>query len=256
MYRRFLCSLAAAMMAGILAGSGQYWWMAAIGFFVAAALNYKYRKERLQMTVRSGMLLAVFCLGMVRFESQTDHLLISKQIPAETSVKIQGRISKKELKEDSFAYYLKDTRITGKRKTVWPGKLVLVVEKDDCPVGSMIQAETVMRQLRKATNQGAFDEENYQHSLGVSAVLYAEKAVVTREPVLTPGEALFQMKKRIRDFYKETLNEKDAGILSAMVLGDKSLMEAELKQMYTDTGISHILAVSGVQTLFLAHMWL
>lgn len=246
MYRRFLCSLAVAMTAGILAGAGQRWWMAAAGIFTAAALNYKYRKERLQMTVRSGMLLAFFCLGLLRFESQGEQFLAAKGIPEDTPVKVEGRITKKELKEDSCAYYLNDVWIMGAGKKARPGKAVLVVEKDECPVGSRIQAQTKMRRFRRASNEGAFDEESYQHSLGVAAVLYGDRAKILEEPEFELKERLFQLKNKIRTFYKETLNEKDAGILSAMVLGDKSLMEDELKQMYTDTGISHILAVSGL----------
>ena len=42
---------------------------------------------------------------------------------------------------------------------------------------------------------------------------------------------------------------KDGGVLSAMILGEKSGLDAEVKSLYQIAGISHILAISGVKTL-------
>ena len=42
---------------------------------------------------------------------------------------------------------------------------------------------------------------------------------------------------------------RTAGIVSAMVLGDKSGLSDEVKQLYQENGIAHVLAISGVKTL-------
>lgn len=41
-------------------------------------------------------------------------------------------------------------------------------------------------------------------------------------------------------------DEKTAGIVSAMVLGDKSGLSDEVKQLYQENGIAHVLAISGL----------
>lgn len=44
-------------------------------------------------------------------------------------------------------------------------------------------------------------------------------------------------------------DETTAGVLSSMLLGDKSYLDDEIKDLYQVSGISHILAISGVKTL-------
>lgn len=40
-----------------------------------------------------------------------------------------------------------------------------------------------------------------------------------------------------------------SGVLEAMLLGNKTDLEAETKSLYQKSGISHLLAISGVKTL-------
>ena len=42
------------------------------------------------------------------------------------------------------------------------------------------------------------------------------------------------------------MGAETAGVLSTMVLGDRQLLEPEIKSLYQKTGISHILAISGL----------
>ena len=39
---------------------------------------------------------------------------------------------------------------------------------------------------------------------------------------------------------------KNGGILAAMVLGEKAGMDSEVKELYQKSGISHLLAISGL----------
>ena len=39
---------------------------------------------------------------------------------------------------------------------------------------------------------------------------------------------------------------EDGAVLSAMILGEKSGLDVEVKSLYQKAGISHILAISGV----------
>ena len=46
--------------------------------------------------------------------------------------------------------------------------------------------------------------------------------------------------------------EREAGTVSAMLLGDKSMLDEEVKELYRENGMSHLLAISGVKTQNLA----
>ena len=61
---------------------------------------------------------------------------------------------------------------------------------------------------------------------------------------------LFQKLYELRSFlgsYVETITGKEeAGLLQAMLLGEKSGLKKEQKELYQSGGISHILAISGL----------
>ena len=46
--------------------------------------------------------------------------------------------------------------------------------------------------------------------------------------------------------FEHCLGKKNGGILAAMVLGEKAGMDPEVKELYQKSGISHLLAISGV----------
>ena len=47
------------------------------------------------------------------------------------------------------------------------------------------------------------------------------------------------------------MGEKEGTALAAMMLGEKSGMDAEVKSLYQASGIGHILAISGLHLSFL-----
>lgn len=252
MHRRFICAAAAAFIAGILAASAVPEWMPAAGLITAVAMNIRYRRQRLRMIARSGILLAFFILGMCRFQFQEERMNSMYQIDEEQAVTVQGRIGKKEQKENGYAYELRQASIIDQSGTVIkPGKISVVLQQGNYVHGAVLQVPCQMSYLRTPRNEGGFDQKKYQNSLGISAVLYADYAQIIYEPEKSLKESLFMLRSRIRDFYSEYLNEKDAGLMSAMILGDKSLMEEKISDLYTDAGISHILAVSGLHISFL-----
>ncbi len=59
-------------------------------------------------------------------------------------------------------------------------------------------------------------------------------------------EKLFIFRERIKEVYKANLPEKEAGILQALILGDKGELSPEIKDLYMQAGISHILSLSGL----------
>ena len=54
------------------------------------------------------------------------------------------------------------------------------------------------------------------------------------------------VKKHCTGIFDATLSEHDSGIYKAVILGDKSDMDTEIRDLYQDAGIAHLLAVSGL----------
>ena len=98
----------------------------------------------------------------------------------------------------------------------------------------------------KATNPGQFDYSLYLKSQGISSSEEYER----RKNGAGPDEPLFYGLQCFRStceaVFDSCLNETDAGVYKAVVLGNKSDMDVRVRDLYQDAGIAHLLAVSGL----------
>lgn len=59
-------------------------------------------------------------------------------------------------------------------------------------------------------------------------------------------EALYQLKCRLKARLYRIFPEKEAAVMSALLLGDKKDLDSELKDLYKRNGILHILSISSL----------
>ena len=113
----------------------------------------------------------------------------------------------------------------------------------------------------KPTNPGLFDYSLYLKSLDISSRAEYEAyrnnsgtkssskswndniLAADTPPIICMLNAV---KKHCTGIFDATLSEHDSGIYKAVILGDKSDMDTEIRDLYQDAGIAHLLAVSGL----------
>lgn len=98
-------------------------------------------------------------------------------------------------------------------------------------------------------NPGDFDYAAYLLTHHISGTLYAEPG---RWDILshTSGNdwhaRLLRFRQTLITQYFSQLEFKEAAILSALTLGDKAYLDNDIREAFTETGTSHILALSGL----------
>ena len=96
-------------------------------------------------------------------------------------------------------------------------------------------------------NPGQFDADAYYKNEGYTGILDAKDIrLVKEEESFSPDIYLHRLNLAISDKYKKILGDKNAGSLSAMVLGDKRGLDEEIKELYQKNSISHLLSISGL----------
>lgn len=113
-------------------------------------------------------------------------------------------------------------------------------------VGKRITVEGKLELFSQARNPGEFDYRLYYRGLKLCCRLRADRA-----EICGGRPSLFQTQvSRFRAFAKKALKElcrgEDAGIFCAVLLGDKSELSDDISDLFGDSGIAHILAVSGL----------
>lgn len=103
-----------------------------------------------------------------------------------------------------------------------------------------------LKAIERPTNPGQFDSKTYYNSLGIHYQFFGEELVRKRESPLSIYRLAGLAREKIDAAYQKILSEREYGILKAMFLGDKTDLSKEQKELYLDSGVAHLLAVSGL----------
>ncbi len=130
----------------------------------------------------------------------------------------------------------------------WHNRLVRVqLQGETTPkVGNRLAFSTHINEKKSKSFPGDFDYEHYLLLHGVSGSAYT---VFWREISTTHTDwrtQLLHWREQLLSQYGDFFKDKDLAILSALTLGDKSQLESDTRQLFSDTGTSHVLALSGL----------
>lgn len=164
-------------------------------------------------------------------------------IPSGEMLTITGTVTKREQKEERQVYYLKNClcKQTDSKISI----LAYLPIGDSYPIGCKLSIYGTIYQLNTASNPGQFDANSYYQSQGVLYTFQTEAVLNAKG-----GHALPEYLACLREYFGEKIrnlySERDAGILKAVLLGDKSSLREEDQLLYQKNGISHLLAISGL----------
>ena len=118
---------------------------------------------------------------------------------------------------------------------------------DDYPLGSSLTLNGKISIIKKATNPGEFDARRYYLARGYEYCIF-DPAIKACTDGSFVGEMLFRLKEKGCNILLSEVGEKYGGVLCGILFGNKNHLSPELKDLFTDGGIAHILAISGVKT--------
>jgi len=109
--------------------------------------------------------------------------------------------------------------------------------------------KTNFQECNRATNPGEFDAANYWRSKGVRYQGFGANQQVSLLESVPLGWfdlLLDVVRKYSSDMLERWIGSSDAPLLKALLLGDKSDLDVEIKRIFMNTGAMHMLAVSGM----------
>lgn len=158
---------------------------------------------------------------------------------------IQGKIIQKESKEDSFLYDLKDCQMQLDSDN-YVCKRILVSHKTEYSIGEILCMKAKIKTFALPANEGNYNEREYYRSLNIDFLAEGEEVLSVHGKKSWIRETLYECKERMKESYQKAMPDADAGVLTAMTLGDKSLMDKERRKLYQNAGISHFYSISGL----------
>lgn len=102
-----------------------------------------------------------------------------------------------------------------------------------------------------AVRTGRLSSDMYYLGDGIDISVYAEDIISTGERYDGIGALMYSLNRSIRNIVYEYCDD-GAGLVSALFLGNKSDLPESVKSDFSHTGVSHIVAISGMHVMIAA----
>ena len=195
---------------------------------------------------------SAFLLGMLHMQKEENfrNRYLSK-VEDDSYAVVWGEIKKVEQTEYSFRLILSDCYISLNEEVMPCNDVMVYTSSNHFHVGEIHKIIGKINRFSKARNEGNFDSRMYYESQKIDLSMQEETSVLLDKNVCWIRDGLLSLKARWQQVYDYCMEEKSAGFYTAMVLGDRNGLEAELKDLFQIGGISHILAISGLHVSIL-----
>lgn len=195
---------------------------------------------------------------------------------AEQKVDVTGKVYKIQSTGKGFHIYLKDVEIEpykiresiediykkGKQQVYKAERFLIYSENvTNIKIGNQLFVRGKFSQFDVARNPGNFDSKKYYMSLGIFGKVNAQEIKSLNKRYSPIRHHLYLLKIKIAKQLEEICGNNYQGIsgvlnnkweiYSAMLLGDKTNIDPQTKELYSISGIAHILSISGLHITFI-----
>lgn len=134
------------------------------------------------------------------------------------------------------------------------GSIVVYFRKDNSlqqlRYGSVLVFKKTLKSIKNSGNPGAFDYERYTRFRGIARQVYllpGEYIVLPRQKEQLLQHWLLAARQQVLRIIRNYIpGEKEAGLAEALLLGYKDDLDKTLVQSYSNTGVVHVIAISGM----------
>lgn len=190
------------------------------------------------------------CFGWI-YSSQYNHhhplpeTVLNQESILKLRVKETYRSSEKYRK-----YKVEIQRIDSLNYTNNYSLLYLKKETPELAADEVVWIRSKIQHPQKALNPHQFDYSKFLKRRKIHSAIFAESVLFTEETKTSIAHFCSKLKRNIYNQLLENGYSKQvADQVGAMLLGDRTEMDAEVEDSYRKTGVVHILAISGLHVM-------
>jgi competence protein ComEC len=245
-------------VAGFIGPLSNHWlilfiWSVCGGCLFLSLFKYNPRYQYLSSIV-IGVL--IFAAGMIRFsqfnKSHFPDGILTQPVDGEGFVKVV-----QVLKNKDFSASLKCERIflasrNDPEQNVIDDKYILVFARSNETFhyfpGDFLTVKGKLSAIGEPLNPYGFDAKKYYKTIGIRHQIYCREGDVqqdtTFEKSISRLAAMWQLS--LSALVKNNISEPPAQLTNALVWGDRSDMDNDVRDAFADSGAMHVLSVSGM----------
>ncbi|MBQ3408073.1 MAG: DNA internalization-related competence protein ComEC/Rec2 [Clostridia bacterium] len=168
---------------------------------------------------------------------------------------VTGEIVKITDENDGTIVELKAKKIN-KKRVIFNIKFNIYVKKIDknTEVGDKVIVTGEQIVQNSAKNEGTFNYKKYLQSKCIFGTIKSESITKTNESKNIVANTINRIRENIKLNIKTFIPDKCIGLCIALVVGDKNNIDEKISQAFSDAGLSHIIAISGMHTVYVAYI--
>lgn len=157
-----------------------------------------------------------------------------------------GKVSKTIESENSTQLYIECAKVTDESGRSTRTGIVCHTQDNGYIKGDEVTFSSTLNRISTPDNPGEFNASQYYAGFNIFYQGYPKQVEITRKCENLWIRGIFLLKEKLKDTYLQIGDEKEAGVCISIVLGEKTRLENQLKKLFQENGISHILAISGL----------
>jgi competence protein ComEC len=140
------------------------------------------------------------------------------------------------------------------------GKIILYLKKDSAgQTGSLSQSlaygtqiifETPLQEIKNSGNPGGFDYKRYSLFQGITHQVFlkpGEFGILEMKDQNPLKTFLYSVRQKVLNILRANIKgDKESGLAGALLIGYKDDLDKTLVQSYSNTGVVHVIAISGL----------
>jgi competence protein ComEC len=134
------------------------------------------------------------------------------------------------------------------------GKIILYFQKDSIApaldYGNIIAINKPLQEIKNAGNPGGFDYKRYALFNGITHQLFLQKneyVVLNQKQVSSFWSWIYRTKAYILGVLRKNIKgEQEPSVAEALLIGYRDDLDRDLVQAYSNTGVVHVIAISGL----------
>lgn len=234
-------------------------WPLALAALLLAGL-FLYQRRRTAVAVFFALF---FLLGTVWGSCFTPHPAPALVTLPAGEYRVTGIVTGEAVTKEGQTVYLLQVKELAQPDSSWrlssQGKLLVRQEaKKPVPAyGNLVELSGFLYHPLSPGNPGGFDYAAYLIRQGISGIMKVDRASPPRlldtgtSPIHRAGRLLWQVKQNLQLVNNRCLSAQQAALLNGILLGSRAQIDAELNLGFQQTGLAHLLAVSGLNVALL-----
>ena len=171
---------------------------------------------------------------------------VQKYISEHPKLTVSGEVQNCQAAEYSLSVYLKQVCLTvGSEQIPIENIKVYLNKEEQIRIGMFLRVYGKLEEIPGSRNPGEFDFRTHYRTKGTACRLYGENLAVAGGEAIPYYKGIAEFRMQCAGVLEKICMPEDVAVFKAVLLGDTSDMNPEMRDMYQRNGISHLLAVSG-----------